>query len=115
LGATGQPIIVALNKTDRLPDPDEVASLLAEFPNSLAISALEGRGLPELLERVVRVLDASMIPLTVRIPYSEARLLALFHQRGSVEREEHGPQGVLVQGRVPAALLGRFQRFAVAP
>ena len=109
MGATGQPIIVALNKADRLPDPDEVASLLAEFPNSLAISALEGRGLPELLERVVGVLEASMIPMTVRIPYGEARLLALFHQRGSVEREEHGPQGVLVQGSVPAALLGRFQ------
>jgi len=109
LGATGRPIIVALNKTDRLPDPDGVALRLAEFPNSLAISALEGRGLLELLERVNRVLEASMIPVTVRIPYGEARLLALFHQRGNVEREEHGPQGVLVQGRIPAALVGRFQ------
>ena len=111
LGATRQPIIVALNKIDRLPDPEAVAPLLEEFPNSLAISALKGWGLSGLVKRVDELLEASMVPLTVRIPYSEAGLLALFHQRGNVEREEHGEEGVLVEGRIPAALLGRFRPF----
>ncbi|MDH7485752.1 MAG: GTPase HflX [Anaerolineae bacterium] len=111
LGATSAPIIVALNKIDRLPDPDAVAPLLSEFPNSLAISALKGWGLTELLARVEELLETALVPLTVHIPYREAGLLALFHQRGTVEREEHGPEGTLVQGRLPAALLGRFRPF----
>jgi len=111
LEATEAPIIVALNKIDRLPDPDVAAPLLGEFPNSLAISALKGWGLPDLLARVEELLEAALVPLTVRIPYREAGLLVLFHQRGLVEREEHGPEGTLVQGRVPAALLGRFRPF----
>ena len=114
LGATEAPIVVALNKIDRLPDPDAAAPLLAEFPNSLAISALAGWGLAELLARVDQLLEATLVPLTVRIPYREAGLLALFHRRGNVEREEHGSEGTLVQGRIPAALLGRFRRYSLA-
>ena len=114
LGATEAPIVVALNKIDRLPDPDAAAPLLAEFPNSLAISALAGWGLAELLARVDQLLEATLVPLTVRIPYREAGLLALFHRRGNVEREEHGAEGTLVQGRIPAALLGRFRRYSLA-
>jgi len=115
LGATSQPIVVALNKIDLLPDPDGPAPLLSEFQNSLAISASKGWGVPDLLASVDELLEQAMIRLTAQIPYTAGALVALFHQRGSVEREEHGPDGTLIEGRIPTELLGSFRPFMVPP
>jgi GTP-binding protein HflX len=112
LEATTQPIIVAFNKIDRLPPGGKgAAALAADFPNSLAISALKGQGIPDLLARIDEVLETGMVPVTARLPYRQASLLALLHQRGSVELEDHGPDGISVQGRIPRELLGRFAPF----
>ena len=115
LGAALQPMVVALNKIDLFADPDESASFLAEFPSSVAISASKGWGVPDLLARVDELLEQAMVWLTVQLPYSAGALLALFHQRGSVELEEHGPDGTLIEGRIPAGLLGRFRPFIKLP
>ncbi|HUW10836.1 MAG TPA: GTPase, partial [Anaerolineae bacterium] len=115
LGAALQPMVVALNKIDLFADPDESASFLAEFPSSVAISASKGWGVPDLLARVDELLEQAMVWLTVQLPYSAGALLALFHQRGSVELEEHGPDGTLIEGRIPAGLLGRFRPFIELP
>jgi GTP-binding protein HflX len=112
LGASEQPMITVLNKIDQLPaGSDRVASLQSRFPGGLAISAKRGWGLPDLLARIDETLEAQLLPISALIPYSEAGLLALLHQRGNVEVEEHGPDGIVVQGRIPAELAGRFCRF----
>ncbi len=113
LEATDRPIVVALNKIDRLNDPDAVQEILAEFPNSLAISAREGIGLEELLARIDEIFQESMVRIKAYIPYSESELMAFFHQRGVVEKEEHDGQGTTLMGRVPARFLKAFQRYLV--
>ena len=37
----------------------------------------------------------------VRIPYHEGRLVSLFHQRGSIRREQHHPDGTEIEGTLP--------------
>ena len=113
IGATESPILVALNKIDRLSDPGAISELVAEFPNSLAISARTGQGTETLLARVEGVLDANLIPIRVRLPYQQGELIALMHQQGRVEREEHGPEGVLVEGRIPVRLMRALRPYSV--
>ena len=113
IGATEAPVLVALNKIDRLTDPEEVGELVAEFPNSLAISARTGQGIPALLARIETVLDAQLVPVRVCVPYRQGELVALLHQRGNVEREEHGPEGTLIEGRVPRYLVSALRPYAV--
>jgi len=108
IGATGKPIISALNKIDRLPTSEAIFPLLAEFPNSVAISALNGEGLELLLARIEGVLEAQMAWLDVLIPYELGELVDLFHRRGLIEREEHTGTGTRIVGRIPRALVGRF-------
>jgi GTP-binding protein HflX len=104
IGATEAPVLVALNKIDRLTNPNQIREQVAEFPNSLAISARTGQGIETLLARVESVLDTSLVAVKVRVPYQRGELVALIHQQGHVEWEEHGPEGTLIFGRVPIQL-----------
>lgn len=113
IGATHAPLISALNKIDRLADPTALTPLLAEFPNSIPISAATGQGLDLLLKRIEDVLNADLVPLRVRLPYQQSQLLAVLHAHGYIRREEYGPQGTTVEGLIPAHLSAQFRPFAL--
>ena len=113
IGATEAPVLVALNKIDRLSEPGIISEIVAEFPNSLAISARTGQGTDTLLARVEGVLDVNLISVRVHLPYQQGELISRMHQQGRVEREEHGPEGVLIEGRMPARLMTVLQPYAV--
>ena len=105
------PVITALNKIDRLTDPERARSALVGFANSVAISALRGDGIPDLLLKVNEHLYDTYTPVRVRLPYQEGGLISLFHDQGQVERVEHSQSGVLIQGRLPGRLLARYRPF----
>jgi len=109
LGATDMPVLVALNKVDRLDNPDQVQGMMQEFPNSLAISAKERIGLDELLARVEAVLNKSLVRIRAHIPYQEGELVSLFYRWGLVEREEHDFEGTILEGRLPVRFLKAFR------
>ncbi len=109
IGATEKPVLNALNKIDRFRDPQALDSLLAEFPDSIPISALRGRSLDVLLARVEKVLQAKMVGLDVVIPYERGDLVACFHERGQVDQESHTAEGTHIRGRLPRELAGQFR------
>lgn len=111
IGAGRIPVVTALNKIDRFDNPDFASQVLDDFPNSVAISALKGIGIPELLHTIEIELYESYQFIQVRLPYSEGQLISLFHEQGQVERVEHGRGGVTMQGQVPGRLLVRFQPY----
>jgi GTPase len=107
------PVIVALNKIDRLPDPAEARRAAAESPHTVAISAAKGDGLDDLLARVSQLLYESLVPVQVRLPYRMGDLIALFHNQGAVEMEQHEEKGVLLSGRLPGRLVAMFRPYLV--
>ncbi len=113
LEATEQPIVTALNKIDRLTDPAGAGGRIADLLNSVAVSALTGQGLDELLACVERVLTEELVDLEVFLPYNRGDLLSLLHQRGVVSVQEHLPEGTHLTAKVPAGLLARFEPYFV--
>lgn len=110
LGAIDMPVLVALNKVDRLNSSDQVQHMMREFPNSLAISAREGIGLEEMLGRIEAILSENLVRIKAWIPYREGELVSLFYRRGLVEREEHDLEGTTLEGRLPARFVKAFRR-----
>jgi len=113
LDAGDKTVITALNKVDRIDqsDPEAVARLqtaLEEYPNAVAVSALTGEGLEGLRNKIEQVLRSHMAPLDVLIPYAHGELVALIHEHGSVDLEEHTETGTRMVARVPVALAGRY-------
>jgi len=110
LEADEKPRVTALNKIDLLDDPSEIDTSL--YPNAIAVSALRKIGLDALLEKIVRVLAASMEAVQVTIPYDKSELVELFHRRGHIDREEHRPEGTFLAGRIPHSLQGYYAQYA---
>ncbi len=111
IGAGHIPIITALNKIDRLPDPLAARQSLADMPNAVAISALKGAGISDLIQAIEAQLFETYTPIKVRLPYQQGQLISLFHEQGQVSHVEHGRGGVMMEGTIPGRLYARYQPF----
>ena len=105
------PSIIVLNKIDRLANPGKARQILDLFPNSFAISALSGEGIPDLLAAVSKQLYETYVAINVKLPYQEGGLISLFHEYGQIESTENQRGGVLIQGRIPGRLVAQFKPF----
>jgi len=111
IGAKNIPIITALNKIDRLADPDASREALRSFEKSAAISAVTGAGIQDLLRLAESELFEEFVTVSVKLPYNQGQLISLFHDQGQIERVEHGRGSVLIQGSIPGRLVARYQSF----
>ncbi|MCC6567813.1 MAG: GTPase HflX [Anaerolineales bacterium] len=108
LGARHIPVVTALNKVDKLRNPDSAREVTSRFPKAVAISGLSGSGVKDLLSLIQEELYETYAPIRVRLPYQQGALISLFHEAGQVELVEHGRGGVLMQGRIPGRLVAQF-------
>ena len=111
IGASEVPVLTAVNKIDRLEEPNRARVVLEDFQNAVAISALLGDGIQDLLRIINQYLFETYTPLLVKIPYQQGGLIALFHEQGQVDREEHEMGGVILEGKIPGRLLAQYKPF----
>jgi GTP-binding protein HflX len=105
----GRPMIVALNKIDRL-EPGAARSLLARF-DGVAISARTGEGMEALRDRVDLALSPRVARLTLRIPYADGPALAACYERGRVLTRRDEPEGIRVEVEMPRRLMASFEGY----
>ena len=113
IGADNIPTINVFNKSDRIEgDLEETKQLLAETdPDAFLISAKTGQGIDELRNGIVEALFEKMVPVRVRLPYSEGALIALFHDQGVPDLIENDRSGVTMSGTIPARYITAYQPF----
>jgi GTP-binding protein HflX len=111
IGAAHIPMITVVNKVDMLAEQERAKHMLSSFPNTVAISALKGVGISELLGKVKDILFEEFLPIKVLLPYSEGNLISLFHDSGEIQHTETLRKGVLIEGKLPGRLVARFLPF----
>jgi GTP-binding protein HflX len=109
LGVVNRPIVTALNKIDKLPDPTWIESRLED--SDVPISAMQGIGLDRLLQRIEEILAAGLLYITLKIPYHRGDLVALFHEQGTVTQVLHEGKGTEIAGYLPRRLLEQFRPY----
>jgi GTP-binding protein HflX len=107
------PVLVALNKIDLLVDSDGARKAMENFANSVAISALTGEGINDLLNAINGALFENFIEVSMWLPYKEGALISMFHEQGQVEMVEHQDGGMLIAGRLPGRLMARYSSFVM--
>lgn len=109
LGCSGKPIIPVFNKCD-LPQADEAALRL---PGAVNISALEGKGLDELLDAVAKALPPTRAKAKMLIPYSDGVAAAALRKDGVISAEDYRAEGLYLELTADVALIDRYQSYCV--
>ena len=114
LGVADRPILRVLNKVDRLTD-EERKNLKAgangkSNEGPVLVSALTGEGIDELLRRIDVALPTDpLVSLSLRLPLSQGRTLALIHALGRVLRSEVEDEDMLLDAEVPVSIARRLR------
>lgn len=109
LGCSGKPIIPVFNKCD-LPQADEAAMRL---PGAVNISALEGKGLDELLDAVAKALPPTRAKAKLLIPYSDGAAAAALRKDGVISAEDYRADGLYLELTADVLLIDRYQDYCV--
>ena len=109
LGCSGKPIIPVFNKCD-LPQADESAMRL---PGAVNISALEGKGLDELLDAVAKALPPTRAKAKLLIPYSDGAAAAALRKDGVITVEDYLADGLYLELTADVSLIDRYQDYCV--
>lgn len=105
------PILTVYNKIDLL-DEETLSDLETSSGGmSYFISARTGEGVETLQEAIADELFKERSLLKVLLPYSEGRLVSLFHERGNVINVEHLEEGILIYGRLPREVRPYFKDY----
>jgi GTP-binding protein HflX len=105
-----RPVIVAVNKVDRLDSEAALRSLLERW-NGVAISALTGAGIEDLLGRIDEALQPRVERMTLFIPYRDGPALALCYDRGRVRERTDEPEGIRLEVEVPRRLVPQLEAY----
>jgi GTP-binding protein HflX len=114
IGAGGVPVLTVLNKIDRVP-PAERAWLPTAAPDSIAVSAATGEGVPELIELMASKVAMDTTSATFELDFSRAddrQLLADLHRHGRVRSQIAVDDHITVRADVPRRWLDRTGRSA---
>jgi GTP-binding protein HflX len=107
------PVLNVLNKIDKLTDPENARNVAITFEHSVAISALTGEGVNDLLDSVDDILFSTFERVAVKLSYQQGNLISQFHENGQVEMVENTRGGVIIRGKIPGRLLASFKPYLI--
>ena len=116
LGVLERPRLHVFNKVDQL-TPEQREEFTAAWRNSsstgeprILVSALTGEGIDELLRRIEKAVPIDpVVRLSLRIPMSEGRTLALIHALGRVVESHVNNSSMELQADVPETVVRRLK------
>jgi GTPase len=111
IGAGEVPELLAFNKSDLA--GEEAARLAKNHPGSVAISAVTGEGMHDLLLAVGDRLRALASVVELAVPWDRGDVLAAVHREGEVVSEAAEGEVMRVRARLEPAAVNRFAEFLV--
>lgn len=108
------PRILVWNKIDRW--------VTATLPNRIGrevyaaevqVSALQGTGIPELLDTIETVIASQLSQVQLLIPYHRGDLVSLLFDHANVDTQEHVEEGIMLTVQLPPEMKDRFKEYEV--
>ncbi len=110
LQALHKPMIVALNKIDRLDDKAWLEKLKNDFANSIPISALHTQNLDVLRQEIQKHFVARMISIEMKIPHSRMDLVNLFYREGKVKEITYQQKAIKIKVNIPKTVFYKLKQ-----
>ncbi|HTW21645.1 MAG TPA: GTPase HflX [Mycobacteriales bacterium] len=112
IDALGVPELVVVNKADAA-DPHVIERVLRAEPAACVVSAVTGKGLDRLRERLGERLPRPDVPVTLLVPYDHGEVVSRVHEHGEVKAVSHTAEGTHMEARLPAWLAGEVSAYTL--
>ncbi len=109
IDAAGVPELLVVNKADLA--PDEAKAIVEDHPGSVAISAVTGAGIDDLLVALSDRLRSLAAVIELVVPYDRGDVLAAIHREGEVVSTAEEDGVLRVRARLSEASTGRLAEF----
>ena len=113
LGAQDKPMLTVFNKIDLYPDKAELRKVVADWPNSVAISAFTGEGINDLQIAIKRMVQDLLGSVKILIPYAHQYLLQECYDFGRVLSQEYREDGIFVEAELVNEMRNKVAQYAV--
>jgi GTP-binding protein HflX len=114
IGAARIREVVALNKVDLLSEHARARALARMDSTAVAVSALTGEGLDELMNVVETSLPRFPVDVVLLVPYGREDLTAMLHRDAEVVSVTSRDDGTVVHARVGERTLAAVEQFRLA-
>lgn len=113
IGASQKPIIHALNKIDKLDNINSTVKYWQRvLDNSVAVSALTGQGINDLLCKIGESIPNRLKKVRFKFPVDAGDLISKIHRNGRVIREEYTGEEVIIEAEVDNKLANSLESFS---
>ena len=112
IGAAGKPVLMVFNKLDQLAGGFPPV-MREKYPRAVNISARTGEGIDPLLAEIGTQLRPIREFLDLRVPLTEAAILARLHAVGQIVESRYTGKSARLKVRIPPHLHGEFASFVV--
>ncbi len=113
LGAGEIPTLTLFNKVDMVADREGLTKLIAEFPDSVAVSAKTGEGMEDLVNHIRRMLAGRYRRIKALVPYASANIAETAHSFGKILVKEYREDGIYIEAELSSDHRGRLSQFEV--
>ncbi|HVT11179.1 MAG TPA: GTPase HflX [Fimbriimonadaceae bacterium] len=113
LEAGSKPVLTVFNKIDALEDHEIAKHLVAEWPNSVAISASNGTGVDDMLSALRRMVQNLLGFVRALLPYGESSLVQDCYDYGRVLKADYREDGIYLEAELVAEMRAKLQRFLI--
>lgn len=112
LNADTKHLITVFNKVDKIENQELLTELLQQ-ENSIAISALSGAGIPELLKLIENFLKQQTVEIQLLIPYSDSHMIAKLYDVSTVHSTDYQEDGIHAVISLPPDQINRFTTYII--
>lgn len=110
IGVLDKPLMLVFNKIDRV-DKKTIQKIKLKQQEAIFISALYRLGLEELYEKVKKMLDKNLIRISIKIPYSESKLIAFIRDNCEIIKSKYLEDSAVFLSSINPRLANRFSQF----
>lgn len=113
LGATGKPVLMVLNKQDKVSGGDR-AFTMQYHSNCVEVSALTGFGMETLLSAITAALAPDEEELLLKIPYEAGWVVPYIHENGSILSQEYQQEGIFSKVKLKRSRVDKVREFVIS-
>ena len=112
ISADDVPEFIVFNKSDLVRDVAD--DLLADYPGSVAVSAVTGEGIDHMLTTLGDRLRSLDTVVELLVPWDRGDVIASIHREGQVVSTVEGEHGMTIRARLSDASAGRLDEWLVS-